>query len=44
MIYFVVIALFSSNFKKFNTFRPFYEKREITPKWVKGFTSKLQGG
>jgi hypothetical protein len=23
--------------------RKFYEKREITPKWVMGFTSKLQG-
>jgi hypothetical protein len=22
----------------------FDEKREITPKWVMGFTSKLQGG
>jgi hypothetical protein len=21
-----------------------YEKREITPKWEMGFTSKLQGG
>jgi hypothetical protein len=25
-------------------FRTFDEKREITPKWVMGFTSKLQGG
>jgi hypothetical protein len=34
-----VIALFSSiKFGKFD------EKREITPKWVLGFTSKLQGG
>jgi hypothetical protein len=23
---------------------PWNEKREITPKWVMGFTSKLQGG
>jgi hypothetical protein len=27
-----------------NKFRKFDEKREITPKWVMGFTSKLQGG
>jgi hypothetical protein len=33
--YFGVIALFSSNL--------FDEKREIAPKWVTGFTSKLHG-
>jgi hypothetical protein len=40
--YFGVIALFTSNVQNFNTFR-FDEKRKITPKWVLGFTSKLQG-
>jgi hypothetical protein len=34
--HFGVISLFSSNFQQFNT-------REITPKWVTGFTSKLHG-
>jgi hypothetical protein len=50
MTHFGVIALFSSNFPNFNTFQrkvlklgKFDEKREITPKWVMGFTSKLQG-
>jgi hypothetical protein len=36
-----VIALFSSNFLNFNT--SFDEKRAINPKWVMGFTDKLQG-
>jgi hypothetical protein len=52
---FGVISLFSSNYQHFNTFRPLFqkllvlkcwkfdEKREITPKWVTGFTSKLYG-
>jgi hypothetical protein len=29
--------------RKVLTFWKFDEKREITPKWVLGFTSKLQG-
>jgi hypothetical protein len=50
--YFGVITLFSSNFQHFNTFCPLFqkllginvdEKRDITPKWVTGFTSKLHG-
>jgi hypothetical protein len=32
------------NNSKVLKFRKFDEKREITPKWVMGFTSKLQGG
>jgi hypothetical protein len=27
-----------------STYPAIDEKREITPKWVMGFTSKLQGG
>ena len=30
--------------RKVLKFWKFDEKREITPKWVMGFTSKLQGG
>ena len=30
--------------RKVLKFYKFDEKREITPKWVTGFTSKLQGG
>jgi hypothetical protein len=37
---FGVISLFSSNFQQFNKFD---EKREITPKSVTVFTSKLHG-
>jgi hypothetical protein len=33
----------AKNRKKVLKFRNFDEKREITPKWVMGFTSKLQG-
>jgi hypothetical protein len=29
--------------RKLLKFRKFDEKRAITPKWVMGFTSKLQG-
>jgi E3 ubiquitin-protein ligase DOA10 len=40
-----VIALFSSNLgRKVLKFGKFDENREITPKWVMGFTSKLQSG
>jgi hypothetical protein len=29
--------------KSINNFENIYEKRAITPRWVMGFTSKLQG-
>jgi hypothetical protein len=30
--------------KKYYNFENLMKKRETTPKWVMGFTSKLQGG
>ena len=42
--YHLSLIVFGNKGQKVLKFWKFDEKREITPKWVMGFTSKLQGG
>ena len=42
--YHLSLIVFEIKDEKYQNLEKFDEKREITPKWVMGFTSKLQGG